>query len=186
MRVFVAVEIEDEIKERIAALQRALGRVDGVKWVEPKNLHLTLKFLGEIEPGLASRLANSLAGPAAEMPAFRIRLGGTGVFPDARRPRIVWVGLKEGFDELFALAQKVEAAAQELGFAAETRPFKAHLTMGRVRRPAAGKELLPALEGAEAADFGEQKVSGVSIIESNLTPSGPIYTVINKVNLRDG
>jgi 2'-5' RNA ligase len=185
MRIFIAIEINQEIRERLAQAQQHLMKaVSGVKWVEPDNFHLTLKFLGETDQGMVSRLANQLGGMLASTCGFPLGFGGAGVFPNERRPRVVWVGVSEGVQPLFALAQKVEAVCQNLGFEAENRPFSAHLTLGRARGVISGASLKSSLEGLSDRTFGGQRVDHLIIMQSTLTRAGPIYRPIHKLSLQ--
>jgi len=183
MRVFIAIEIDEEIRQRLAHAQEALKEIGGVKWVEPNNFHLTLKFLGETDQGRVSRLANELSGLAATTPGFSIGFGGAGVFPDEHRPRVIWVGVEQGLEALFDLAQKVEAICQGLGFEAENRPFSVHLTLGRAKGVVSAAALKASLEGLSGQTFGQQRVGRISLMESTLTRSGPIYRPLHRLNL---
>jgi 2'-5' RNA ligase len=185
MRVFIAIEIENEIRERLARAQECLKAVGGVKWVEPKNLHLTLKFLGEVDQGMISRLANELRSAIAGLAGFTIGLGGAGAFPDERRPRVIWVGVEEGVEALFALAQKVEAVCQKLGFEPENRPFSAHLTLGRARGIISVSALESSLQELSGQTFGRQRVDHIAIVQSTLTKSGPIYRPLHRLPLQE-
>jgi len=198
MRVFVAIEIDEKVRQNLACAQERLkaclvpqnstpgpGReMAAVKWVEPKNFHMTLKFLGETETGVVSRLANELAGVAAGIPEFMLGFGGAGTFPDERRPRVVWIGIEEGLEQLFSLAQRVEEVCQTLGFEAENRPFSAHLTLGRARGSGPLPGLQAGLEALAGESLGRQRVDHVAVIQSTLTRSGPIYRTLHKLALR--
>ncbi len=183
MRVFIAVEIDDGLREAAARAQEQLKSIGGVKWVEPQNLHLTLKFLGEIEEGAVSRLANELTRELAAMAPFRLGLDGAGVFPDERRPRVIWIGVEEGLEPLFALAQKVEGVCQALGFEAENRPFRGHLTLGRVREARLAAPADPSLQALAKERFGDQWVDHITMMQSTLTRSGPVYRPLHKLAL---
>jgi 2'-5' RNA ligase len=183
MRVFVAIEINEELRRQFALAQEKLKCAPGVKWVAPENFHLTLRFLGWTEPGVVSRLANELAAVAAATPAFAMSFVGGGAFPSLSSPRVVWIGVKEGMDQLFGLAQKAEAIAQKLGFEAETRPFQGHLTLGRARRGVSLKELRPEIEALADEDFGRQTVEHITIMESILSRQGPTYKPLHKLVL---
>jgi 2'-5' RNA ligase len=183
MRVFVAIEIAEELRRQFALAQEKLKCAPGVKWVAPENFHLTLRFLGWTEPGIVSRLANEMGAVAAATPAFEMSFAGGGAFPSISSPRVVWIGVKEGMDQLFGLAQKAEAIAQKLGFEAETRPFQGHLTLGRARRGISLKELSPEIEAMANEDFGRQTVEHITIMESILSRSGPTYKPLHKLVL---
>jgi len=183
MRVFVAIEIAEELRRQFALAQEKLKCAPGVKWVAPENFHLTLRFLGWTEPGVVSRLANELAAAASATPAFEMSFVGAGAFPSLSSPRVVWIGVKEGIAQLFGLAQKAEAIAQKLGFEAEIRPFQGHLTLGRARRGVSLKELKPEIEALAQEDFGRQMVEHITIMESILSRQGPTYKPLHKLVL---
>jgi len=183
MRVFVAIEITEELRRRFAGAQEKLRSAPGVKWVAPENFHLTLRFLGWTDPGVVSRLANELGAVAAATPAFIMSFAGGGAFPSLSSPRVVWLGVKEGMEQLFLLAQKAEGICQKLGFEAETRPFQGHLTLGRARRGVSLKELRPEIEALADENFGGQMVEHITIMESNLSRQGPTYKPLHKLAL---
>jgi 2'-5' RNA ligase len=178
IRSFFAVEIGEEVAARIAEAQARLKECGGaVKWVNPANLHLTLKFLGEVEsaaiPGLIEATSRELAGAGA----FRATLAGLGGFPSASRPRVIWAGIGEGGEGLADLAERVERACEQLGFPREKRPFSAHLTLGRVREGGGGGELGERILQEGQSEFGETGVKSVVLMESRLRREGPEYLV---------
>ena len=141
MRSFIALEMPPEVKEFAAGLIKEL-RPSGadVKWVEPANLHLTLKFLGEVDPGVTADIITALDSACAGRHALGLNAAGCGAFPNARAPKVVWLGLGGQTDLVAQMARAVETALEPLGFEAEKRAFKPHLTLGRVRRPLAGEQ----------------------------------------------
>ena len=198
-RGFVAIALPDEIRSRCARLMTSLrGEARQVSWVKPGNLHLTLKFLGNTRPSQAERLLASLAHKAMKLSPFEVVLGGLGVFPTFRRPRIIWLGVSEGAGSLEELAAKVEGAAAKAGFSRESRRFSPHLTLGRVKmaRRRSGKsstqtlseqrvgEDLQALLGrSDPGALGRFTVREVVLIESRLSPGGSLYTPRGQVKL---
>jgi 2'-5' RNA ligase len=188
IRAFIAVELPGEVKEALARLQARLksGGSIPVKWVDPGSMHLTLKFLGNIDPGMTGPITKAIGEAATGVASFRVKVGGLGVFPDARRVRVVWVGLTGEVDKLSRLQQSVEAALKPLGFTPENRPFTPHLTLARVREGAAPAErqALGQLVAATGFDEGfEMVVKSVDLMRSQLTRQGPIYTRIASVDL---
>lgn len=142
MRLFCAVEIPRDLREAVrlaAAPLRATGA--GVKWAKEDALHLTLAFLGEIDGARVPEASQALAAAAAKVPAFDAAFGPYGAFPSADHPKVIWLGVSKGEEELTALANalRAELAARKLPF--DDKPFKAHLTLGRVQRPGGLKEL---------------------------------------------
>jgi RNA 2',3'-cyclic 3'-phosphodiesterase len=184
MRLFVAVPLPGEIRERLAEVQDRLRRAQAdVSWVKPGNLHITLKFLGETEPTRLDRIRPALADGAQNVAAFAAEVAGVGTF-GGRVPRVVWVGVRDGAEPLAALAGAVEGALAGVGFPREKRGFTAHFTLGRVRSPRNIGALLDALRAEPADGFGTARVDQISLMESVLDPAGSIYTVRDRFSLR--
>jgi 2'-5' RNA ligase len=180
LRIFLAVFPPLATQEAAArAIERLRRPGDGVSWVKRENLHYTLRFLGDLGEDGARRAAEAAAEAAAGHRAFDARLGGLGAFPDARRARVLWVGLVEGAEPLVELARSLELALRRKGFDRADRPFAAHLTIGRVRE--AGGDWSAALAEAEKAMPAEGeatrfRVDRVVVVASQLSPKGSIYT----------
>ena len=183
MRLFVAIELDQAVRQAAAAvgdrlarsLQKALaGRNPGVSWVRAENLHLTLRFLGEIEDSRASSLVARFAEPLPSLP-FEIELGGLGVFPAAGAPRVVWIGVTDGRPELVSLAACVEDRLEAWGFGREPRPFQAHLTLGRCRQPLSPRARDVLVDPAAEGTVGRSRVDHVALIESRLSAGPPVY-----------
>lgn len=191
MRLFVAVDLDPPAREAVAGAIAALRRhpVIGsasVKWVEPRNLHLTLRFLGEVEPGAAEAAAGALT-PASPLPAFRTALGSFGAFPARGAPRVIWVGVREGAAALGALRDEVARRLLPLGYAPDAHAYRPHLTVGRVRRAAGG--LRAALTAARAGIDLRQvswSVGRAVLFESRLSAAGPAYRVVTEMRLGGG
>jgi len=176
MRCFVAVPIAGAVRRRIVALQEELRAADAdVKWVEEENLHLTLKFLGEIGEEATERLQGLLSAEVSRWPPLGVEYAGTGSFPGGERPRVVWVGVGGDRERLSALAAAVERAAERTGVPREGRPFAAHLTIGRVRSPRNVRRLAAALERKTGEVFGRDEIREIVLFRSTLTPRGPVY-----------
>jgi RNA 2',3'-cyclic 3'-phosphodiesterase len=183
LRAFIAIEIPIEIKTAIANQTAGLRRIAGqaVRWVASENTHLTLKFLGELSPANAGLLAQALQAECDQQPVFEISAGGIGCFPNPRRPRVIWIGLNAPRD-LKHLQHNIEAAAARLGYAAEDRPFSAHLTIGRIREQAALtdiKNLQAALGGLKIGELGHFSVKSITLFKSELRPGGSCYTALS-------
>ena len=184
-RTFIAVDMDPSVRGSAARLIRALAASQAdVRWVEPHNLHLTLKFLGEVPleeiPAVCSAVERAVAG----IEPFRLELLGAGAFPNARRPRTLWLGAGEGQVQMAAVQQSVEHGLKKLGYRPEGRKFKTHLTLGRVRRAGPGLARLSDLL-AEHASFqaGASVVEEVVVFASELTPEGPVYTALGRAEL---
>jgi 2'-5' RNA ligase len=189
IRSFIAVELPLELKQALSRLQAKMKSASGapVRWVEPNNIHLTLKFLGDIDIEITGRITAALEDAARSMHPFDIGVSGLGVFPDLKRVRIVWVGLTGELAKLEQFQQRIEAGLAPLGFPPEGRPFTPHLTIGRVRDYARPDDRLALGEliGGMSLD-GEYKVglNAVHLIKSQLTREGPIYSKISTVALK--
>lgn len=181
LRSFIAIELPAELQNAIqqstAPLRNALpGHV--VRWVAPHNIHLTLKFLGDVSPANLERLAEALKAEAAAHAAFSMSAGRLGAFPTVSRARVLWIGL-EAPAALPALQRIVEAAAARLGYPPEERKFSPHLTIGRVNQTATATDLSKlrtALEATKVDTLGTVEVNAVHIFKSDLKPGGSVYT----------
>ncbi len=184
VRAFVSVHLPDSLRQEVAASLSGL-RASGadVKWVEPSNLHLTLKFLGNIEGCQVSALKEALGLSIRGMVPFQLQLEGLGAFPRTTSPRVIWVGVSVGEKELTELAQAVEGACAGLGFAAEDRPFSAHLTVGRVRSREGLASLIKKLQVAEFRASTLAPINRVILFQSTLSPKGPTYTPLAELPL---
>jgi RNA 2',3'-cyclic 3'-phosphodiesterase len=189
LRSFIAIELPGEIQQAIfrstASLQKALPK-PLVRWVAPQNIHLTLKFLGDVSPANLERVADALRLEVATHPAFSMSVGGFGTFPTSRRPRIFWIGL-EALPVLLAVQRGVEAVAARMGYPPEERSFSPHLTIGRVSPNAttAGlQKIRTALEGISVNTLGTVRVDAVQIFKSDLQPAGPLYTLLHSLPMK--
>jgi len=178
MRLFVAVNLPAEIRDRLAAVQDRLRRAQAdVSWVRAENLHITLKFLGETEEKRLDRIRDVLAEVARAYAPFSLQVTGAGSF-GGRVPRVVWAGVSEGADLLTRLAWQVESALSRVGFPKEKRSLTAHLTLGRVRSPRNVEALLMALREFQTDSFGTAMVRQFDLMRSELRPSGSVYTML--------
>lgn len=188
LRAFIAVEIPAEIQQNVyrqtAAFRRGIESL--VRWVPAHNMHLTLKFLGDVSPNNVEFLVQMLRNEAALVPAFDIHLAGLGSFPNLRRPRVIYVGIQAPA-ALDALQRGIEAAARRLGYESEERPFSAHLTLGRLRQNATAVEqqqIRRALESTQVDVFGTARVDSLHLYKSDLNPGGSIYTRLHSAPLK--
>lgn len=179
MRLFVAVNIAEGVRRRLAAAQaRLVATGADVKWTDLAGFHFTLKFLGEVEESRVGQVQEAAAAALWGQGSFRLALGGVGGFPSARAPRVVWVGVREGEQALAALAAALEAALEPLGFAREQRPYSGHLTLGRVRTPRGREALAAAMAALADQDFGGMAVEKVELMQSRLSPRGAAYSPV--------
>lgn len=183
MRTFIAVELPEEVKTRVAEVSAGLSKTGAdVKWVELQNLHLTLKFLGEVGQEKIEAVFEKTQHAAAGTKAFQLALESTGCFPNPKRPRVIWIGLSAGKTELVQLAARLENEMASLGFPREDRPFAGHLTIGRVRSPKNLDRLLAAMNGTAFSHSGVT-VDHVVVMKSDLTPRGPVYSRLKTITL---
>ncbi len=185
IRTFVAVEINRAVRDRAGELIEQLRAAPAdVKWVDVHNLHLTLKFLGEVPAREISRVCKAVEQGAAKVEPFELEVCGAGAFPSAARPRTLWLGTGSGEQGMIALHDHVEAALAKLGFRKEHRRFHPHLTLGRVRRDGPAVAELGQLVKARA-DFhaGQVKVNQVVVFSSQLQPTGPVYEALVRAKL---
>jgi 2'-5' RNA ligase len=185
MRCFVAIALPPPVRALLVRVQEALRRADAdVKWVEEENLHLSLKFLGEMEEDALSRLKGILSVEALRWPAMSLSYAGIGTFPDRGEPRVVWAGCGGDVEKLAALAGAVERAAEQVGVPRERKPFVAHLTIGRVKSGRNVKRLQSAISSQREVPLGRDDVKEFVLYQSTLTNTGPIYERIADFGLR--
>lgn len=183
LRCFIAVEFPDEVKGNIGAfIERLRATKADVRWVSSKNLHLTLKFLGntpeEIIPGVNKKLSEA----ARLHNSFQIQLFGAGVFPNAKLPRVVWLGIRDS-DEMVNLQKDVDESMKEFGFEPEDREFRPHLTIGRVKSPKNKDILMKELAILKEADFGKINVESIVLMKSELKPAGAEYSRLSEIRI---
>ena len=180
IRSFIAIEIPETMQQKLADVIKRLqdSNPQGVRWVSPKNIHLTLKFLGDISPKNLDLLCNMLQVQTGQYKAFSIQVEDVGAYPNSLRPRVIWVGIKAP-DVLESLQKGIEAEARRLGYAAEDRPFSPHLTIGRVARSITRdqiRRLSQTIETIQINKLGDVCVSSVNLFRSDLKPGGAVYT----------
>jgi len=187
MRLFVACLLPAELRQEIAQVKALLGGagrgIAGLKWVDPENLHVTLKFLGDVKPQDAGRVDAALGGCCGKAVPFDCRVAGLGAFPSSSSLRVLWAGMETGAKEMGALAKSIEDALRPLGFERESRGFSAHITLARARDRVAMPSLETLAPGLPAKVFGEFQVGGFSLMESDLRPHGPVYTELSSYAL---
>ncbi len=172
----MAIEISEGSRESLRLLGERL-RSSGVKasWVRPENLHITLRFLGDVESEALSVLGNALEEAYIGVEAFSLRVAGVGAFPNARRARVVWAGVTGAEGPLESVHRISEMGARGIGLAADEKAFSPHVTLGRIRDPRAGAALAGFLDGEKDFDGGEFEVGNVSLFSSTLTPKGAVH-----------
>jgi 2'-5' RNA ligase len=184
LRTFIGVDLGKAIRDRTIALQETLARTGTeVKWVEPENLHVTLLFLGEVDAREVPQVCRIVADGARHHAAFSMSVETLGCFPNPRRPRILWVGVGEGAQTLCALHDELEIPLHDLGYRREERRYAPHITLGRVKSDRPTDQLTAALAKHAGWKGGETTVQEVLVMSSELTPQGPVYTVLSRAAL---
>jgi 2'-5' RNA ligase len=182
VRLFVALEIPSAVRDHLAALIKELGALDPpasgrkVRWVRPANLHVTLKFIGEVPPARLNAIGDALSTVRSEQPA-ELRFRGLGFFPSERRPRVLWAGV-EASPTLVSLAVDVDECLEKPGVERERRPFTPHLTLARFEPPGVSEKLGGGVRENVTRDFGVLRTGEFHLIESKLKPSGAEYTTL--------
>ena len=185
IRTFIAVSLSASILSGIEKMVRTLQTEFGeVRWVEPNNLHVTLKFLGDISLNDLPQLIRTVTQCTNKTDSFDLTFQGFGVFPNRESPKTIWIGCREGSEELIQLAKSIDEELFSLGFPKETRRFSPHLTIGRVKKPIQGLSLMPVLDEQQNRLFGSCSVSEVQIFSSELTRRGPVYDELAAIALR--
>jgi 2'-5' RNA ligase len=186
-RTFIAVRFSDEVISALgniqARLKAALGSRSKIKWVEPKNIHLTLQFLGDVGVEVLGEMAGLLSVAFSGNPPFEVSLHGLGTFPSAQKPRVVWAGMVAGVLELEAVSDAVHQVTGEFGFRREKRPFKPHVTLGRIRDPRKSGNISEALKEIREVGVGSCQIDVVHLVASELRPQGPVYTTLDSFPL---
>ena len=189
VRSFIAIELSEELKQELIQLeaQLKLGKQPWVKWVDPYSIHLTLKFLGSIAAHKIGDITRAIEAAAQGIPPFHLEVRDLGVFPNLRRVQVVWVGVGGEVDKLGQLQQRIEAGLVPLGFAPESRPFTPHLTLARLRdwAPLDERQRFGQLIASTKFEAVHSiKVDAISLMRSQLTREGAIYSQISSVRLK--
>jgi len=183
-RAFVAVVVPDEVVVFLRQIQAQL-QLPGmnIRWVAAKNIHLTLKFLGDIDPSRVPEVAAQMDAAAGRAPSFSLAAKGVGVFPNLRRARVLWVGLAGDLDRLKAIQATLESGLESVGFRRESRNFGAHLTIGRIRHRTDAEIINASLGQLKDTASDRFRVDRLVLFKSILYPNGPEYTQLHASNL---
>jgi 2'-5' RNA ligase len=186
MRLFIAIDIDDAVKAAVVKLQhrmkQSLRNSNGLKWVPLEQMHLTLKFLGEVDDGRVDEIGETINIACFEKKVFEFELSAVGTF--GRPSKVLWLGSEKQSAELIALAESVEQALHELGFEKENRPFSAHLTLARIKDNGIEKNLRRVVIENQKVEIPMVKVDSVCLYKSQLTLDGPVYTLLRKLELK--
>lgn len=180
IRSFIAFDIQNEgILNRIAATQKLLMQTNAdLKLVEPKNIHITVRFLGPMNPEMVDKVYEAMK--KVKFNPFNIQLQGLGVFPTVNYPRVVWAGITLGAEQLKSIFEQLEPMLHDLGFAPEPEGFNAHLTIARVRSGANKQRLVDFVNRQSGYEFGNIKANCLRLKRSQLSPMGPTYTTLKE------
>ncbi|MDD4879148.1 MAG: RNA 2',3'-cyclic phosphodiesterase [Candidatus Omnitrophica bacterium] len=184
LRTFIAIELPAEARDKLVSVLEALKRSGAdIKWVEPENIHLSLRFIGDVSPDKAEEIKKLLAGTAAGFKSFELTMKGIGAFPDLSFPKVIWAGVDRGAAESARIAGELEAKLQAIGIAGEERKFHPHITLGRVRSQRNSDKLRKLVEtvGFEAGPV--IKAGYITLFMSRLTPQGSVYTPLFKAKM---
>jgi len=191
-RLFIAITLPDDLRGALSVARRQLQRklaAYPLRWAPIENMHLTLKFLGDADPARIDAIVRALHQVGARHHAFSLAVGGLGLFPDAKRPRVLWVGVRDEDRRLLHLAADVDRALAKSGWQREKRPFNGHLTLARVKKTARNSERralgehVATLRGYEKP--GVLPVTSLHLIRSQLRPEGAVYTNLARISLAD-
>ncbi len=189
IRTFVAIELDDTHHRSLGELQRRFKHecAEGaVRWVAPENIHLTLKFLGQVDAGKMPALLHAVSDACAGIAPFSLSIAGAGAFPNRQRPNVIWVGVAGEVERAALLAQRVDERCAELGFARDERPFLPHLTLGRVKRFASladRRAIGEMIANAQVGELGRLRVQRVSVMKSELRSGQRMYTRLAEIQL---
>ena len=188
IRSFIAIELPEEAKEGLARLRKELERDEHkfVKWVDPRGVHLTLKFLGNIPSKRVAEITEAIEGAKQGISPFHLEISGLGAFPSLKQARVFWVGIGGELDKLSRLQQNIDSVLATLGFAKEERSFVPHLTLARIRQGASPPERRSFGELVGSTVFEDKyhiEVEAIRLMRSQLMPAGAIYTCLSAVEL---
>lgn len=183
MRIFTGILLSEEAREKIAKEVEPFKKIaSSIRWTEKNNIHLTIKFIGEVEQNLSGRIAEALAAARIPLPPFRLRFSGFGKFPAGGDLHVFWAGV-EIHPHLLALFHAIETMLLPLGIARETRPFHPHLTLGRNKARADFRALFELLGEKKDLFLAECPVAALQLFRSDLTPAGPVYSILKEIPL---
>ena len=189
MRAFIAIELSPDLRKRLAFLEEQLKSSGAdVKWVKPDHIHLTLKFLGEIDEKQLGEITKIIQETADKNKRFLIRLASPGAFPNINSPRVIWIEIDKGDLETKEIAKILEKKTAKVGIPQESRPFSSHITLGRVRSGKNCEKLVKNLENLASnstQDSPEFLATKITLFKSTLTPGGPIYEALKEADLQN-
>ena len=184
IRTFIALELPATVISLLRAVQQDLKQLNiRARWVRPENIHLTLKFLGDVSPGAVEAISAAMTDAANGFAPVKLVVRGIGVFPSVKRPRVIWVGLGGSIRPLLDLQSRLEEKLAEVGIAKGKRSFKAHLTLGRIKQPPGADLIRQMITEYATLSSDDFTCDQVTLFKSDLKPSGAVYTKLKQTNL---
>lgn len=184
VRTFIAINLAGSLHKTLSeVIEKFSASKASVKWVEPENAHVTLKFLGNVDEERLPDIYNACELAAAGFKPVNLEVRAVGCFPNLSRPRIVWLGIQKGADEIKWLQKKIESELERIGFPKEDREFKTHLTIGRVKGKQGISRLCRLIEQEENVFIGSMRAEKISVMKSHTLPKGPVYTELKAIPL---
>ena len=184
IRCFIAIEIPDTIQNQFARIQGTLRKqIQKASWVKPNNVHLTLKFLGDVAPNDLEFIGQAIERVASRHRSFSLRIGGLGAFPNFARPRVVWLGAKVGGERVSSLAHDINTALSGCGFPPDIKKFNPHITLARLKERIDLRPYADQYRQYDRINGAEMSVNSISLIQSRLAPTGAIYSTLESYSL---
>jgi len=184
-RTFIAVEISDATRDALKAAERAMGRLPGVRWSNLDTMHLTLKFLGDIEDSLVPGVFEVMREAVKGIAPFEFSVKGLGWFPPGRRPRVLWAGIENPEGSIETIAKRLDEGLAALGIAGDGKPYRPHVTLSRIRGPIDTDVVEEAFGRVGRGEFGREAVDEIVLFMSELNPSGAVHTRMGAVSLEE-
>ena len=184
LRTFIAIELPETVVAFVIRIQETLKSYRfKIRWVQPENMHLTLKFLGDIKREGRVKIEDAISDAAKDYGSMQFSVKGMGVFPSVKKPRVVWCGLKGDTASLADLQGRLDEKLIDVGFSKEKRPFKGHLTLGRAKGPVSPGKIIDAMKEISGFESKPFQVEAIALISSDLKPSGAVYTRLKSISL---
>jgi len=183
MRLFIGIDVTDELRGALVQVQEKLKSTGAdIKPVEPENIHLTIKFLGEVGDDIVGKISAAIERSISGKGVFQADVRGIGVFPSLKYIRVIWAGVGTGADRIVELQRSLDSELVDLGFRRE-RDYVPHITLARVRSPKGKEKLVEAVKEVSDLEFGHMQVLSVKLKQSTLTSRGPIYSTLSEAKL---
>ena len=184
IRSFIALDLPEDLKKGLQKLQDTVRKhADCIRWVKPDNIHLTLKFLGDIVESQVGPIGRILENMTSGMAPFKLQVKGFGAFPNARNPKVIWMGMDDNQQRLVLFQEKLEETLAAIGFTPEKRDYSPHLTLGRVKDSRGKRDIEQIIEKYKNEDLGYFTADTIIFFQSDLQPSGPVYSSLKTIQL---